>query len=67
MSFGKYPDVSFADARLHHAQARRQLANGVDPIALRREVKEKSEAVVAEVDKPGGLTFEDLTCKFFDW
>jgi integrase len=67
MSFGKYPDVSLADARLHHAQARQLLAKGIDPMAMRKETKEKKKTVVAQVTKQTGLTFEELTWKFFEW
>ena len=41
MAFGKYPVVPLANARSYHAQAKQLLANGVDPMALRREVKRK--------------------------
>jgi integrase len=36
MSFGKYPDVSLALARDRHAEARKLLATGVDPMAQRK-------------------------------
>lgn len=69
MAFGKYPDVSLADARAQHAQARQLLANGVDPMALRKEVKEKKRVgrADAELGQPKRLTFEDLTGKWFEW
>lgn len=35
MSFGQYPDVPLVRARELHASARRQLADGVDPMAVR--------------------------------
>jgi len=31
MPLGAYPDIPLANARKHHADARRQLADGVDP------------------------------------
>jgi integrase len=40
MSFGKYPDVPLALARSRHADARRLLATGVDPMAMRKAEKE---------------------------
>lgn len=40
MPFGAYPDVSLADGRLRHAEARRLLAAGTDPMAERKAVKE---------------------------
>lgn len=45
MPFGAYPEVTLADARSRHAEARRELAGGSDPMAER---KAKSEAVKAE-------------------
>ena len=39
MSFGKYPDVSLALARERHAEARKLLATGVDPMAQRKAEK----------------------------
>jgi integrase len=45
MPFGAYPDVSLADVRLRHAEARRLLAAGSDPMAERKADKEaNSEA-----------------------
>jgi integrase len=39
MSYGRYPDVSLADARAAHAEARKLLANGIDPMAKRKADK----------------------------
>jgi integrase len=39
MSFGQYPDVSLAEARERHAQQRRILAAGADPMAKRKATK----------------------------
>jgi hypothetical protein len=36
MSYGQYPDVSLLDARERHAEARKLLAAGVDPMAKRK-------------------------------
>jgi len=43
MSFGKYPDVSLALARERHAEARKMLATGVDPMASRKAEKATAE------------------------
>jgi hypothetical protein len=68
MAIGKYPDISLADARLHHAQARQLLANGTDPMVVRKEVKERKKVKEgAQVEQPVGLTFADMTRKWFDW
>jgi integrase len=42
MSFGKYPDVSLATARELHAEQRRLLAAGTDPMAQRKAEKRGS-------------------------
>jgi integrase len=39
MSYGRYPDITLADARERHAAARRLLASGVDPMAQRKAEK----------------------------
>jgi integrase len=39
MSFGKYPEVSLADARDKHEEARKLLAKGVDPMTQRKADK----------------------------
>ena len=47
MSFGKYPDVSLALARDRHAEARKLLATGVDPMA-QRKIEKKVQKVSSE-------------------
>ena len=44
MSLGQYPDVTLLEARELHAQARRVLATGVDPMAARKAEKAALEA-----------------------
>ncbi len=46
MSLGKYPDVSLAQARARHAEARKLLATGVDPMAQRKAEKTAKKAAV---------------------
>jgi hypothetical protein len=40
MSFGKYPEVSLADARDKHEGARKLLAKGIDPMTQRKADKQ---------------------------
>lgn len=47
LSLGTYPEVSLAAARERHAEARRQLAAGVDPGEQRKAVKIAGEAAAA--------------------
>ena len=37
LSLGKYPEISLKDARERRDDARRMLANGVDPAAAKRQ------------------------------
>jgi len=39
MTLGKYPEISLAEARERHAEARKLLANGIDPMEKRKEEK----------------------------
>jgi Arm DNA-binding domain len=41
LALGKYPDISLAQARVLHAQARVLRANGIDPANRHREEKQK--------------------------
>ena len=47
MALGKYPDVSLALARERHGEARRMLAAGIDPMAVRKAQK-TAEQVASE-------------------
>ena len=46
MSLGKYPDVPLALARERHAEARKLLATGIDPMAQRKAEKTAEKAAV---------------------
>jgi integrase len=46
MSLGKYPDVPLALARERHAEARKLLATGVDPMAQRKAEKTAEKVAV---------------------
>jgi integrase len=39
-AYGKYPDVSLAEARERHGTARKQLRDGIDPTAAKQEAKQ---------------------------
>ena len=59
MPFGSYPEVALADARARHAEARRLLAAGSDPMAER---KAKKEAGTAETENP----FAEIAALWFN-
>ena len=48
MTFGKYPNVSLADARIRHAEARGLKSKGIDRMAVRKEPK----ALISPPDGP---------------
>lgn len=54
LSLGTYPDVTLKDARQRRDEIRRQLANGIDPSALRKEAK----SIASEADHFGTLARE---------
>ncbi|MBW6486031.1 MAG: integrase arm-type DNA-binding domain-containing protein [Syntrophobacterales bacterium] len=45
MAIGKYPDVGLADARRKRDEARKLLADNIDPVVTRRAQKEKAAKV----------------------
>jgi integrase len=47
LTFGAYPEISLADARRRRDDARRQIANGIDPGAVRKAQK---QAVTEETE-----------------
>jgi len=51
LALGKYPDVSLADARTRRDEARKLLANGIDPSENKKAVKvgQEQEAITFEV------------------
>lgn len=59
MTFGKYPDVPLAMARERHAEQRKVLAAGEDPMARRKESK------IAE-DGTGENSFETVATRWLE-
>ena len=65
LAFGVYPEVTLAEARGHRDQARKLIANGVDPSEVRKSTKvaevAKADAVRLEAKGlPGPGTFEHV-------
>ena len=61
LTIGQYPDVSLADARLAREQAKKLLAQGVDPAA-----KKQAEKSVVKGDAADGLTFEQIAMEWYE-
>jgi integrase len=60
MPFGAYPEVSLAEARVRHAEARRKLVAGSDPMAERKAM---SEAAKVETEN----RFSEIAALWFDY
>jgi len=63
LALGVYPTVTLSDARQRREDARKLLANGIDPGEVRRTAK-KTKAVVAAADAE---TFEKLAREWMAW
>jgi integrase len=59
MTFGKYPDISLATARERHAEARKLLATGINPMA-QRKAKKTAERVASE------SSFASIACQWLE-
>jgi integrase len=59
MALGGYPEVSLAEARSRHAEGRRLLAGGVDPMARRMAAKSASQ-------ERRGSTFEAIAALWME-
>ncbi len=59
MSLGKYPDVSLGQARERHSEARKLLAEGVDPMAQRKAAKTAEKAAVEN-------SFQSITAQWLE-
>jgi hypothetical protein len=59
MSLGKYLDVSLAQARERHAEARKLLATGVDPMAQRKAEKTAEKIAVEN-------SFQSITTQWLE-
>jgi integrase len=70
MAFGRYPDISLADARAVHASARAQLLRGLDPMAERRMEKsaelESKQRALAEANGDVVNPFREVAAQWFE-
>ena len=67
MSFGKYPDVSLANARDAHKEARKALANGDDPMAQRKAEKVAVNIQVEAEKASNANSFKVVALKWHAW
>jgi integrase len=62
LGLGSYPEVSIKDARTGHEQARKDLANGIDPAAKKKE----DAAAARRRAEDGDGTFESFAKRWVD-
>jgi integrase len=67
MSFGKYPDLSLADARSAHQAARTKLAQGDDPMAQRKATKSAVKAQAQAEKAVAERSFKVVTLQWHKW
>ncbi|MBR7792539.1 integrase arm-type DNA-binding domain-containing protein [Undibacterium sp. FT147W] len=69
LSFGKYPDVSLAVARAKRAEAKEQIASGIDPSDLRRSerVQVSQQKVAAKRDAEGLPVIDSFEAVAWEW
>src|ERR1019366_7343373 len=60
LAIGIYPDVTLTQARERREDARKLLANGGDPSAIKKAAKQKSQKSFQEISN----TFATLTAEF---
>jgi integrase len=67
MSFGKYPDVSLADARDAHQEARKALANGDDPMAQRKAERIAANIQIEAEKASNANSFKIVALRWHEW
>ncbi len=64
-TIGLYPDISLADARFAREEAKKLLAQGIDPLARKQEKKSLGNTN-ADANTPVGMTFEQVATEWFE-
>lgn len=63
LALGVYPDVSLADARAKRDEARKGIAGGIDPLAVKKEQKVEREAQVKNTFQQIALEWHNMKVK----
>ena len=69
MSFGAYPEITLKEVRNKHAEARKILISGIDPMEQKREEKLRANAdreAASKAPSPVDATFRTIEAKWFD-
>jgi integrase len=64
--YGQYPDVPLALARERHAEARKLLATGVDPMAQRKATKDALKAAETAGKATAGDSFQSIAALWLE-
>ena len=69
LSFGRYPEISLAQARKLKEEARGRLASGIDPKVVKQEAKAQAEQQAQKIANEAAeqaLTFDKLFLQWYD-
>ena len=67
MALGEFPLITLKEARERHAQARKALAGGIDPMAERKAEGEAKQRTAEALQREADNSFENVTRKWWDW
>lgn len=67
MALGEYPVVTLKDARERHAEARKMLADGIDPMAERKAEAEARRREAEERERQAANSFENVARRWWEW
>jgi integrase len=67
MALGEFPFIALKEARERHAEARKALAGGIDPMAERKAEGEAKQRAAEALQREADNSFENVTRKWWDW
>jgi integrase len=67
MALGEYPLVSLKEARERHSEARKALANGIDPMAERKAEGEAKQKEAEARQREAENSFENVAREWWRW
>ena len=67
MALGEYPFVSLKEARERHSEARKALANGIDPMAERKAEGEAKQKEAEARQREAENSFENVAREWWNW
>jgi integrase len=67
MALGEYPLITLKDARERHSEARKALANGIDPMAERKAEGEAKQKEAEARQRESESSFENVARKWWQW